>query len=78
MNEKNEKVENLLEEFLNLRELYLYLISELNNYNIVALELGLYSLRYILEEIYIELTSEKLEDLRESVEELKNKIEKKS
>lgn len=38
--------------------------------------LGLYSLRYILEEMYIELTGEKLKDLKESCEELKKKIEK--
>ena len=73
---KTNKKENLLEEFLNLRSLYLYLISDLNNGNVVALELGLYSLRYIIEEMYIELTGEKLTDLKESCEELKKKIEK--
>jgi hypothetical protein len=68
--------ENLLEEFLNLRSLYLDIISELNNENSVNKELGLYSLRYIIEEIYVELTGEKLKDLKESSEELKNKMEK--
>ena len=73
---KTNKKENLLEEFLNLRSLYLYLISELNNGNVVALELGLYSLRYIIEEMYTELTGEKLIDFNESCEELKSKMEK--
>lgn len=76
---KGNKVENLLEEFLNLRELYLDVVSELNNNNnnFVRRELGLYSLRNIIEEMYVELTGEKLKDLKESCEELRNKINKK-
>lgn len=73
---KTNKKENLLEEFLNLRELYLDIVSELNNDSSIKMGLGLYSLRYILEEMYIELTGEKLKDLKESCEELKKKIEK--
>lgn len=70
---KGSKVENLLEDFLNLRELYLDLVSELNNDNIIRRELGLYSLRYVIEEMYLKLTGEKLEDLKESCEELRKK-----
>lgn len=73
---KGSKVENLLEDFLNLRELYLDLVSELNNDNIIRRELGLYSLRYVIEEMYLKLTVEKLEDLKESCEELRKKIKK--